>query len=183
MIKRTIDGPTDERFGTVDLATPVGVLTLVASAHGLRAILWPDDVGQRVKIGPTQARSTPVLEEAAGQLDQYFQGDRLVFDLPLDPVGTKFQVGVWQSLTDVGYGRTRTYGQQADALGNPNGTRAVASANGKNPISVVLPCHRIIGADGTLTGFAGGLQAKAWLLDHERRTMGRAPKWSSNTLF
>ncbi len=163
----------------------MGTLTLVASRRGLRAILWPNDSDERkrVKLGPVEEGENDVLDEAARQLDEYFRGERLTFDVSLDLAGTEFQMRVWQGLADIPYGRTTTYGEQAARLGNPKATRAVASANGKNPVSIMLPCHRIVGADGTLTGFAGGLEWKAWLLDHERRNLGLEPIWGENTLF
>ena len=167
--------------------SPVGTLSLVASSHGLRAVLWPLDTreGQtdRVRLGMQVRRSTPVLDEAERQLDEYFDGTRVAFDLLLDLRGTPFQVDVWLSLADVGFGKTRTYGEQAERLGRPTAVRAVAAANGKNPLSIVLPCHRIVGANGSLTGFAGGIENKAYLLDHERRILGQEPKWSENRLF
>jgi methylated-DNA-[protein]-cysteine S-methyltransferase len=110
-----------------------------------------------------------LLDEAARQLDEYFAGTRFAFDLPLDPVGTEFQLAVWRSLADIGYGETSTYGEQAARIGRPTAVRAVGSANGRNPLSIVLPCHRVVGRDGRLTGFAGGLEAKEFLLDHEAR--------------
>lgn len=163
----------------------MGTLTLVASQRGLRAILWPNDndARARVRLGPVETGTNEVLEDAKSQLEEYFGGDRLGFDVALDLVGTDFQKRVWQALADIPYGRTTTYGEQAASLGNPKATRAVASANGKNPVSIMLPCHRIVGADGSLTGFAGGIEWKAWLLDHERRTLGLEPRWTVNTLF
>ena len=167
--------------------SPVGELKLVASERGLRAVLWPLDATadqvDRVRLGKQSRRSTPVLDETERQLDEYFAGTRLAFDLLLDLQGTEFQRNVWLSLADVGFGKTRSYGEQAKRLGRPTATRAVASANGKNPLSIVLPCHRIVGANGSLTGFAGGLENKAYLLDHERKVLGLAPKWSENRLF
>lgn len=177
---------------TSDLAvarhdTPVGTLSLVASVRGLRAVLWPLDAGadhgDRVRLGKQIRRSTPVLDEAARQLDEYFDGTRMVFELALDLQGTEFQRSVWLSLADVGFGKTRTYGEQAERLGRPTAVRAVAAANGRNPLSIVLPCHRIVGANGSLTGFAGGLENKARLLDHERMVLGQQPKWEENRLF
>lgn len=153
--------------------SPLGELRLVASESGLRAILWPadrpTDAGDegRVKLGPNPEGLSTILDQVIVQLDEYFAGTREVFTLPLDPVGTDFQLSVWFGLANIPYGQTTSYGRQAAALGNPKAIRAVASANGKNPISIVLPCHRIIGADGSLTGFAGGLDSKAWLLSHE----------------
>ncbi len=175
--------PTDLRTRTFD--APMGQLRLVASERGLRAILWPNDNDERnrVRLGAMVEESNDVLDEAARQLTEYFAGERMQFEVPLDLAGTEFQVRVWQGLSDIPYGRTTTYGEQATHLGNPKATRAVASANGKNPVSIMLPCHRIVGADGTLTGFAGGLEWKAFLLDLERTTLGLEPKWGENTLF
>lgn len=178
---------TETDLAAARYSSPVGTLSLVASSRGLRAILWPTD-GQgdqidRVRLGKQIRRSTPVLDEAEHQLDEYFAGTRLVFDLVLDLRGTEFQRLVWMSLKDVGFGKTRTYGEQAERLHRPTATRAVAAANGRNPLSIVLPCHRIVGADGSLTGFAGGLETKAFLLDHEREVMGLEPKWRENRLF
>lgn len=167
--------------------SPVGVLSLVASDRGLRAVLWPQDAtdeqAHRVRLGKQSYRATPVLDDTERQLDEYFSGARMAFDLLLDLQGTEFQREVWMSLGDVGFGKTRSYGAQAQRLGRPTATRAVASANGKNPLSIVLPCHRIVGANGSLTGFAGGLANKAYLLDHERQVMGQEPKWGENRLF
>ncbi len=148
---------------------PFGHLRLVASSEGLRAVLWPidEDDGGRFDPGPWVEGTTPILDEATQQLDEYFTHRRTRFELALDPVGTEFQVAAWLALADVPYGETATYGQQAERLGRPKAMRAVGAANGRNPLSVILPCHRIVGADGSLTGFAGGLEAKRWLLDHE----------------
>lgn len=164
---------------------PMGRLTLVASDRGLRAILWPniDDERTRVRLGDSVEGTSPILDDAVTQLGEYFAGTRTTFELPLDLVGTTFQRRVWSGLADVPYGKTTTYGEQAAHLGDPKAVRAVASANGRNPVSIVLPCHRIVGADGSLTGFAAGLENKAWLLDHERRHLGLDPKWEENRLF
>ncbi len=161
-----------EVLTATDYEAPMGALTLVASERGLRAILWPNDQDgegwrDRVKLGEVVVGSSPVLDKTVAQLDAYFAGELTDFDLPLDPDGTDFQVEAWLGLAKVPYGETTTYGKQAADLGRPTATRAVAAANGRNPISIVLPCHRIIGADGSLTGFAGGLEWKRWLLDHE----------------
>ena len=151
--------------------TPVGELTLVASEHGLRAILWPKLSLQRAGITPRPRRSPdhPMLRKTAQQLDEYFNGTRMSFDLPLDLEGTRFQLAAWRSLADIPFGTTTTYGRQAAALGIPTAARALGAANGANPVCIVLPCHRVIGADGSLTGFGGGLPTKQWLLDHEAR--------------
>lgn len=113
--------------------------------------------------------SHPVVSAALGQLDGYFAGTLTGFDLPLDLHGTEFQVAAWRALAKVRYGRTASYAEQAASIGRPTATRAIGAANGRNPVAIVLPCHRIVGADGSLTGFAGGLQVKRWLLDHEQR--------------
>lgn len=152
-------------------ASPLGPLTLVASDAGLRAVLWSgDDPAQAGLAGPPAAGETgpsPVLTETARQLDAYFAGSLRSFDLPLDLHGTPFQQQAWLALADIPYGETRTYAEQAARLGRPAAFRAVGAANGRNPLSIVLPCHRVIGSDGSLTGFAGGLAAKRWLLAHE----------------
>ncbi len=166
---------TDQTLTTLDYDAVMGTLVLVGSPVGLRAILWPNDNDERgrVKLGDRAAGTNKVLDQTARQLDEYFAGERQEFDLPLDPQGTEFQVKTWLGLASIPYGETTSYGKQAASLGNPKAIRAVASANGKNPISIVLPCHRIIGADGSLTGFAGGLEWKRWLLDHEAEHAGQ----------
>ncbi len=125
---------------------------------------------RRAASGGALAREAEaILDETVRQLDEYFTGTRRRFDLTLDPVGTEFQVAVWRSLAEIAYGETATYGEQAARIGRPTAVRAVGAANGRNPLSIVLPCHRVVGSDGRLTGFAGGLDAKAYLLDHEAR--------------
>ena len=147
------------------MPSPVGRLTLVASEAGLRAILWENDRPGRVPLGETvSAPDHPVLDEARRQLETYFSGARTRFDLPLDPVGTPFQRCVWSALGRIPFGQTRTYGAIAAELGDTGAVRAVGAANGRNPLSIVVPCHRVIGASGALTGFAGGLEIKAKLL-------------------
>ncbi len=176
--------------------SPLGLLTLVASDDGLRAVMWPEaDVIEAELIEPELSEpeliedepseaaliekqpvedeliedpTHPVLVAAVAQLEEYFDGKRTDFDLPLDLMGTNFQVACWLALDEIPYGETRTYGEQATSVGRPTATRAVGAANGRNPVSIVLPCHRVIGADGSLTGFGGGLDAKRWLLDHEQ---------------
>jgi methylated-DNA-[protein]-cysteine S-methyltransferase len=147
------------------VASPVGRLKLVASADGLAAILWENDDPGRVRrniVGEDAGH--PVLRAAERQLAEYFAGRRTAFDLPLDFAGTEFQKEVWQALLTIPFGETRTYAQVARQIGRPDAVRAVGAANGKNPISIVAPCHRVIGSNGELTGFAGGLDAKAYLL-------------------
>ena len=145
---------------------PIGTLTLVASDAGLRAVWWPDDV-RRTDIGDEDPNH-PVLVRARHELDEYFAGQRHEFDLPLDPQGTPFQQAAWQVLRTIPYAHTMTYGEQARRLGDVNKARAVGAANGRNPLSIVVPCHRVIGSSGALTGFAGGLDTKHWLLEFER---------------
>jgi methylated-DNA-[protein]-cysteine S-methyltransferase len=148
--------------------SPYGELTLVGSDAGLAAILWEGDDPARVPLGPvTPAPDHPVLAAAAAQLAEYFAGERTRFDLPLDFRGTDFQKSVWAALLTIPFGETRSYADIARQLGRPAAVRAVGAANGRNPISIVAPCHRVIGADGSLTGFAGGLAAKRRLLQHE----------------
>ena len=144
---------------------PVGDLTLVGSPRGLRRVLW---AGQ-VPAESSDAASCDVLEEAARQLRAYFAGDLRRFNLPLDLVGTDFQVAAWRALADIPYGTTISYGEQARRLGCARAVRAVGAANGRNPLPIVLPCHRIVGADGSLVGFGGGLSLKRRLLEHEAR--------------
>lgn len=152
------------------LASPVGDLTLIADDTALVAILWPDDRPGRVRLAATaDTPDHPVLAAAAAQLAEYFAGTRTAFDLPLAPRGTAFQRDVWRALDAIPYGETRSYADIAQAIGRPTATRAVGAANGRNPISIVTPCHRVIGRSGALTGFAGGLAAKQHLLTLERR--------------
>lgn len=151
------------------LKTPVGKLKLIASDQGLAAILWENDDPKRVRLGDLhEDREHPVLSEAAKQLAEYFAGKRTEFSIALDPVGTDFQKQVWTALSEIPFGETRSYGQLARAIGRPSASRAVGAANGRNPISIVVPCHRVIGTSGALTGFAGGLKVKAQLLELER---------------
>jgi methylated-DNA-[protein]-cysteine S-methyltransferase len=169
-----MNGLENDELTTTTMMTPVGTLTLVASRRGLRAVLWPDERDGRVPItargdaGPEAAR---VLDRAVNQLREYFAGERREFDLPLDPVGTEFQQHAWQVLRTIPYGHTISYGEQARRLGDPNKSRAVGAANGRNPLSIIVPCHRVVGSTGKLTGFAAGLDAKAWLLHHEQGTL------------
>ena len=148
--------------------TPVGTLKLVATDKGLSAILWENDDPKRVRLAPLEAsKDHPVLLETERQLKEYFAGKRTSFSVNLDPVGTKFQIEVWRALSEIPFGETRSYGQIAKWIGHATASRAVGAANGKNPVSIIVPCHRVIGASGKLTGFAGGLKTKEWLLKHE----------------
>ena len=157
------------------LPSPIGELRLVATDAGLAGVVFPDSTGAAITPVPTRARSIdahPVLAHAARELDEYFRGERQTFTVPLAPRGTAFQLRVWTALSTIGYGATCSYGDSARALGKPTAMRAVGAANGKNPIPIIVPCHRVIAANGTLTGFGGGLPTKRWLLDHERRHAG-----------
>lgn len=154
---------------TTSMPSPVGTLTLAAGDAGLVAILWENDRPGRVALGPTQASDDhPVLVAACDQLAAYFAGTLTTFDLPLDPRGTPFQRAVWGALLTIPYGETRSYGAIAAQIGRPSASRAVGAANGRNPLSIVAPCHRVVGSTGALTGFAGGLAAKERLLALEQ---------------
>ncbi len=155
-----------------DTQTPIGRLRIVASDAGLVALLWERDTPARVPLGPAiEDKYHAVLVSAEQQLAEYFAGRRSVFSLPLDLRGTEFQKQVWQALLRIPFGETRSYGELARELGNPGAMRAVGAANGRNPVSIVVPCHRVVGATGKLTGFAGGLAVKAQLLALERGSL------------
>jgi methylated-DNA-[protein]-cysteine S-methyltransferase len=148
--------------------SPVGVLTLLANQHALTAVLWENDDPNRVKVPENiTEKETEVLSETKRQLDEYFEGKRQVFELPIEMYGTDFQKMIWGELIQIPFGQTRTYGQLAKKISQPTASRAVGAANGRNPISIIVPCHRVIGNDGKLTGFAGGLDAKQTLLKLE----------------
>jgi methylated-DNA-[protein]-cysteine S-methyltransferase len=156
---------------TRKMDSPLGPLHLVASDGGLHAILWQCDLAKpetaaTVAMLP-RAESHPVSQDTERQLAEYFRGERQRFDLPLAPMGTPFQRAAWQALLDIPYGGTTSYEAQAIRLGGREKTRAVGTANGMNPVSIVVPCHRVVGKDGSLTGFGGGLDAKRWLLNLE----------------
>lgn len=154
------------------MPSPVGKLTLVASDRGLAAVLWEDDDPKRVRLGTLQENAEhPVLVEAERQLRDYFEGRLEKFSLELDFEGTEFQKQVWAALLTIPFGETRSYAQVAEQIGNPNAVRAVGAANGRNPISIITPCHRVIGSNGKLTGFAGGMETKAFLLKLEAREL------------
>lgn len=146
------------------LETPVGRLDVHAIDEAIVAIDWSGDDARPDTVSPGEH---PLLDRAIEQLGEYFDGRRTDFDLPLAPTGTEFQRSAWEVLTRIPFGETITYGEQARRLGDANKSRAVGAANGRNPIPIVVPCHRVVGATGKLTGFAGGLDTKAWLLDHE----------------
>lgn len=148
--------------------SPVGELKLVASDQGLVAVLWPSERVGRVRLGDMKRESKhPLLKMSAAQLQEYFAGERQQFDLTLDLRGSDFQKQVWQQLCRIRFGETRSYLALAQAVDRPSAARAVGMANGRNPLSIIIPCHRVIGTNGKLTGFAGGLAAKEFLLRHE----------------
>lgn len=167
------------------LTTPIGDLEVVSNDRAIVAIRWSDTDPDAHNPNERHLRDAPgvtvvagdalgehaVLERAMTQLTEYFDGNRTEFDLPLDAAGTEFQHRAWQALRMIPFGETVSYGEQAGVMGDRRKARAVGAANGKNPIPIVVPCHRVVGANGHLTGFAGGLDTKAWLLDHERQVI------------
>jgi methylated-DNA-[protein]-cysteine S-methyltransferase len=162
--------------------TPIGTLTLAGTDTGLRAVWFAGQEPSRAAdaAGSASARP-PVLDAAAAQLDEYFAGQRTAFDLPLDVRGPYFQRQAWLALASIPYGSTVSYGEQARRIGYPGAARAVGAANGRNPLPVILPCHRVIGANGSLTGFGGGLGTKRWLLEHEMQVSSRLSSGSRTT--
>jgi len=148
---------------TVYIKTPLGFAEIIGDENGIKSIEVHDEAEVSSSI-------PMVLQEAVTQLNEYFEGKRNHFDLKLNPKGTEFQQKVWKGLLEIPYGKTRTYLEQSKILGDVKAIRAVASANGKNPLWIVVPCHRVIGSDGSLTGYAGGLWRKKWLLEHENPT-------------
>ena len=146
---------------TAFIETPLGTAKLEGDSNGLVSITVLDTVEPLTDITPEP------LEDAVYQLEEYFDGKRKVFDLELNPEGTDFQKRVWQALLDIPFGKTASYLELSKTLGDVKAIRAVAAANGKNPLWIVVPCHRVIGSDGSLTGYAGGLHRKKWLLEHE----------------
>lgn len=150
------------------IPSPVGRLTLIASEKGLAAVVWENDDPTRVQATTDiEDNDFPILVNAAQQLEEYFNNKRKEFDLPLDPIGTDFQKQVWNALSAIPFGQTRSYLDIAVQINNPKAVRAVGGANNRNPIAIVVPCHRVVGANGSLIGFAGGLEAKACLLSLE----------------
>lgn len=152
---------------TTTAPSPVGPLVLTSDGTSLTRLLFDGPVDPTWSTDPC-----PLLDQTRTELAEYFAGTRTTFDLPLDPVGTPFQVSTWLALRDIPYAQTINYGQLALRIGNARAARAVGLANGRNPISIVVPCHRVIGANGSLTGYGGGLPRKQLLLDLERRVAG-----------
>ncbi|TDE04418.1 methylated-DNA--[protein]-cysteine S-methyltransferase [Flavobacterium sandaracinum] len=148
---------------TVFINTPLGIAAITGDVHGVSKISVLEE-------GEISAQIPSFLQEAVQQLQEYFNAQRMDFTFKLNPQGTEFQQKVWKALLDIPFGKTRTYLEQSKLLGDVKAIRAVASANGKNPLWIVVPCHRVIGTDGSLTGYAGGLWRKKWLLEHENPT-------------
>ena len=145
--------------------TPIGIAKIVGDIHGIQSVsIFDDDTIAEERL---LIKTPECLKECVSQLKEYFNGKRVSFDLVINPKGTPFQIKVWKELLNVPYGKTTSYLEQSKALGDVKALRAVASANGKNPLCVIIPCHRVIGSDGSLTGYAGGIWRKKWLLAHE----------------
>lgn len=163
-----------EELFTARLETPIGPLEAVSDRGAILAVSFAGGTGRARRRGAGREAGTqvvsrpPVLEACLRQLEAYFRGERRSFDVPLRLEGTPFQRRVWQALLRVPFGRTTTYGELAAALGNPRAGRAVGGANHRNPVSIIVPCHRVVGGDGGLVGYGGGLWRKEWLLRHER---------------
>ncbi len=166
LMKTTNDQQTTYSYKTIP--SPVGRLHLIASDRGLAAILWEEEDPKSARFSPlNENKRHPVLLETERQLNDYFAGKLKKFSLKFDPTGTEFQKEVWRELSAIPFGETRSYGEIAKKIGRPKAVRAVGGANGRNPLPIVVPCHRVIGANGTLTGFGGGLEMKAFLLKAE----------------
>jgi len=152
------------------ILSPVGPIYIVADNSSLKAVTfeknWPDELRKWKKI---EQNNNQILQQTSNQLDEYFHGKRTVFDLPLTFTGTPFQNDTWKALLTIPYGETRSYSEQAEIIGNPQAVRAVGRTNGLNPIAIVVPCHRVIGKSGKLTGYAGGLDIKKFLLNLEKK--------------
>lgn len=153
------------------LPTAIGNLLLAGDGHGLRRIEFEKN-GRPAQPAGDWTEDRAALAPVVDQLEEYFDGERRHFDLKLAPSGTPFQLSVWAALADIPFGETLSYGELARRIGNPNASRAVGAANGKNPLPLVLPCHRVIGSSGSLTGFGGGIDVKRALLDHEQSVVG-----------
>jgi methylated-DNA-[protein]-cysteine S-methyltransferase len=167
-VMMTIQAPTTtSRYCRIP--SPIGELLLVGDRGKLSGLFVADHRRSPV-IGPGWISDDEPFEQPRRQLGEYFDGTRTEFELDMDLAGTPFQVAVWRALLEVGYGETASYGEIARGIGRPAACRAVGAANGRNPISIVVPCHRVIGGNGTLTGYGWGTERKAWLLDHERAT-------------
>ena len=155
-----------------ELESPVGLLTLFGDGESLTGLFMTDQ-RYRPPLPPGCARSDELFRDAREQLNAYFAGELQTFELHLAGAGSAFQRTVWQALCKIPFGQTESYGELARRIGNPSASRAVGLANGKNPLGIVVPCHRVIGANGSLTGYGGGVERKKWLLEHEKRVAER----------
>lgn len=159
----------DLQLFVAHINSPIGKIEIVSNNKSIIAIMFIDTENNSYKsLSPTEYR-TSEIDKCIQQLNEYFEGKRKTFDVSIELIGTDFQKKVWQKLTDIEFGNTKTYSQQSIALGDIKSIRAVASANGKNKLSIVIPCHRVVGKDGSLTGYAGDLWRKKWLLEHEQK--------------
>lgn len=145
--------------------TPIGIAKIIGNKNGIQSVSVLDE--EEVDTNFLNLKTPETLKDCVTQLEEYFNGQRVSFNLTVNPKGTAFQLKVWEELLNIPYGKTTTYLQQSKALGDVKAIRAVASANGKNPLWIIIPCHRVIGSDGSLTGYAGGIWRKKWLLAHE----------------
>jgi len=160
-----------------DLSSPIGRVRVVARDGAICRVDFETHAGFEDSARGDERPDDPLLARALVQLREYFAGERAEFDLPLEPEGgTPFQRRAWKALREIPFGQTRTYGDQARAIQHPTAVRAVGAANGRNPIGIIVPCHRVIGSDGKLTGYAGGMAAKRWLLEHEARVLGASDR-------
>lgn len=157
---------------------PFGLLHVVTSDLGVRYVMFEDDAHPKPLDGMNLRHddSHNVMRDVQMQLHEYFSGKRREFDVPLDLHGTEFQVAAWKSLARIPFGHTWSYGEQAASIGRPTAVRAIGGANGRNPVAIILPCHRVIGANGALTGFGGGIEVKKWLLSHEKSVIANNPE-------
>jgi methylated-DNA-[protein]-cysteine S-methyltransferase len=153
------------------IESPLGDLLAVRDEHGLTGLYLPTGEHPKV-VDPAWIRDDAGFDDVSAQLAEYFSGERREFTVALNPTGTSFQQRVWAALREIPYGETTSYGKTAANVGTPDAARAVGTANGQNPISIIVPCHRVVGANGSLTGYGGGLDAKRWLLSHEAAHAG-----------
>ncbi len=155
-----------------EMDSPIGILTIITSNRGVHAVLWDNSFkntnGESIMNNITRAIDDAIITKVKRQLDEYFLGKRKIFDLPLSIKATDFQTQAWKELSNIPYATTISYGEQAKRVGWRNKARAVGMANGLNPIGIIIPCHRVVGSNGNLVGFGGGLERKEWLLNHEK---------------
>jgi methylated-DNA-[protein]-cysteine S-methyltransferase len=170
----TDEGPGGGRTArALHIGSPLGPLRIVAEGDALAALQLDEGPPSECLAPAAGTVADPLLAAAHRQLAEWFAGERTRFELALRPAGTPFQAAVWRALLEIPFGETRTYGEIAARVGRASASRAVGAANGRNPIAIVVPCHRVIGAGGALTGYAGGVERKRWLLDHERMVSTR----------